>query len=635
MGRCIEPSPPLAPLSQTPSPLPGEGGGPPKLAGGLRRLPGVHRPVKSPAVKTLACRTAVLSIVFVFLATVAGAQGIQVTIDRADATIRDRLMLRVKIEGSQNAQPRLPDLSPFQVIPRGAQRQVNMVNGRTTLSVTHNYMLVPQRTGTFTIGAASVEIDDRTYNSRPFSVRIVEASATPRQSDALFIQARVSNDSPYVGEQVIYTWRFYRRVQVQDAQLQTPFEFEGFLVEDLGEVREYNTTRSGQEYLVSEIKKALFPQEEGKLTLPATQLKTRVVMRSSRRRRGNIFEDFFGRTSAEDRMLNSPAIEVDVRPLPAAPSGYSGLVGDFKVAGRISKRALQVGESATWKLTVSGTGNVQMIGEPTLPELGSFKTYDEPPTSSIERSGAQLRGSRSYSTALVPLTSGELTVPAVRLTYFDPEAGSYRTAQTAPVTLSVLPAEGKEELRLTESVAPTTGKVAVRILADDILPIYKDLDAVATAPFGHRADGAWFAGLLAPPFAFFGLLFVERRRRHLEFNVEAVRRRSALKKALKGLDEVAKIAKDGQSREAAVLASRRLREYVGDKVALEGSALTPAEVGEQLNSCGVEDSVVGETRERLERLEAAQYAGDQTAENEDLAGELRSLLKTLERQIRR
>ena len=70
-------------------------------------------------------------------------------------------------------------------------------------------------------------------------------------------------------------------------------------------------------------------------------------------------------------------------------------------------------------------------------------------------------------------------MPPVTLTYFDPEAGSYRQASTAAIALEVAPAEGKEELRLTESVAPSTGKVAVRILADDILPLYKGLDAVA------------------------------------------------------------------------------------------------------------------------------------------------------------
>ncbi len=577
------------------------------------------------------------------VAAAAGAQGIQVTIDRAEATIQDRLVLSVTVQGSQRARPQLPDLSPFQVFDRGHQSQFNMVNGRTTVSIAYNYILVPRQTGTFTIGSASVELDGNIYTSRPFRVKIVEASATPRESDALFITAKVSNKSPYVGEQLLYTWRFFRRVQVQEAQLTTPFEFEGFLVEDLGEVKEYKTTRGGQEYLVSEIKKALFPQELGQLTIPGTRLQCQVIVQTRGGRRGNIF-DVFNRRRAEDRVLSNPPLTVDVRPLPAAPTTFSGLVGEFKISGRISKRELQVGESATWKLTVSGTGNVQMIGEPRMPSLSQFKTYDDKPASSIERSGSKLKGSRSYTKALVPLEAGELAVPAVSLTYFDPEAGSYRTASTAPVSLSVRPAEGKEELRLTESVAPNTGKVAVRILADDILPIYKDLDAVLATPFGHRADASWLAGLLTPPVAFFGLLFFERRRRHLEINVGIVRHRSALKRALKGLDEMATAAADGRHGEAAQLASRCLRGYVGDKVTLEGSAFTPAEAGDQLRRCGVEEATVLRTLSRLESLEAAQYAGgsgsaaplrgDQAADSESLAGELRSLLKQLERQIR-
>ncbi len=571
------------------------------------------------------CR--LLGALHLILAAGASAQGIQVTIDRTEATVQDQLMLSVTVEGSQRARPRLPDLSPFQVFERGQQSQFNMVNGRTTLSITHNYILAPRRPGTFTIGSASVELGGKVYSSRPFSVRILEASATPRESSALFITAKVSNESPYVGEQLIYTWRFYRRVQVQNAQLSTPFEFDGFLVEDLGEIKEYNTTRGGQKFLVSEIKKALFPQEQGPLTIPGSRLECEVVIRSGR--------GFFSRGRAEGRVLSSPPLSVGVRPLPAAPTAFSGLVGDFEIRSRISKRELQVGESTTWKLTVSGTGNVRMIGEPRLPSLSQFKTYDEKPASSIDRSGRKLKGARSYTKALVPLEAGELAVPAVRLTYFDPEAGSYRTASTAPVSLSVRPAEGKEELRLTESVAPTTGKVAVRILADDILPIYKDLDAVAATAFGHRADAPWLAGLLAPPVAFFCLLLLERRRRHLEVNAGIVRHRSALKRALKGLDEVAKAAADGRHREAAQLASRCLRQYVGDKVTLEGSAFTPAEAGDQLRGCGAEEQIVLRTRQRLESLEAAQYGGFQAAESEGLAAELRSLLKQLERQLRR
>lgn len=573
-----------------------------------------------------------VGLIGLLLALPGWAQGIRVTIDRTEATVQDQLVLTVTVEGSRNAEPELPDLSDFQVFPRGQSTQFSMINGRATTSIIYNYILVPQRTGTFTIGAATVEIDAQSYQSRPFRVRIVEASAQTQESEGLFLRATVSNKTPFVGEQVIYSWRFYRRVRVGDPRL-LPMEFDGFVVEDLGEVREYSTTWNGQEFLVSEIRKALFPQEEGTLIIPASQLQCQVaVERAGSRRRRSLF-DLIGRTEVENRMLSTSPIELTVRPLPAAPQGFTGLVGDFDVRSEISKRELKVGESATLKITVSGTGNVSMIGEPRLAALDQFKTYDDKPSSSINRSGDALTGSRSYSKALVPLEPGEFSVPAVRLTYFDPKAGSYRTATAGPISLRVAPADDKEELRLTESVAPSTGKVAVRILADDILPIYKRLDAVAAVPFGHRPEPLWLGGVFAPPLLYLGLIFVHRRRRQLEQNLEQRRRKAALGRAMKGVRRVAEAAGQGRDREAAQLASRCLREYVGDKVGLEGSAFTPAEADEQLRRCGVGDELVKTTHARLVDLDAAQYGGG-GAETDRLAVELKELLKQLERQIR-
>jgi hypothetical protein len=74
---------------------------------------------------------------------------------------------------------------------------------------------------------------------------------------------------------------------------------------------------------------------------------------------------------------------------------------------------------------------------------------------------------------------------------------------------------------------------------------------------------------------------------------------------------------------------------VGDKAGLEGSALTPAEAAVELRRRGVGEETVRRVRERLEALEAAQYGGGLAAAGtETLAGDLKALLKELEREIR-
>lgn len=554
---------------------------------------------------------------------VAWADGIRATINRAEAAIEDQLLLTLTVEGSRSAAPNLPDLADFDVYPRGQSTQMSFVNGRVTSSVSYNYVLMPKRTGSITIGPASVELDGQVYTSQPIEVRIVGAEEQPDQPRDLFLSAKVSTTQPFVGQQVVYIWRFYRRVRIGDARLE-PQDFSGFLVEELGEVREYQATVNGVQYLVSEIRKALFPQEVGTQIVPGSRLTLEVLVRSDRRRGpDSIFDDFLGRTATETKVLRSRPIELEVRPLPEPPSGFTGLVGDFEIQTHVSKADLQVGETTTLKLTVRGTGNVQMIAEPPMPPLADFKIYDDKPTGSLERSGSRLTGSRTFSKALVPLRAGDLVVPPIPVVYFDPESAQFEELETAAIAMRVTPGEGKEELNLTESLAPTTGKVAVRILADDLLPIYKGFDAVRTPSVRRRDRWLFGVGLVLPALIFTGTLAVQRRRERFARDLGLRRRHHALRRLRRDL----KVANDPES------ASRCLRRYVGDKLGLEGSALTATEVDMRLREHGVEEDLAIATHDLLERLEAAQYGGDSITTAAAIE-EIETLVRALERQVR-
>lgn len=558
-------------------------------------------------------------------ASPAHPQAIQATVDRNQITVEEQLLLSIRVEGSQEAEPTLPELPDFQVLPGRQSTSMQIINGQVSSSIAYNFLLIPRRAGTFTIGPATVEIDGQTYSTRPFSVRVLEGSSEPSESRDYFISVRVSDTTPFVGQQVLFTWRFFRRIQIADARL-GQLDFGDLLAEDLGDVREYQTTVNGVQYLVSEIRKALFAQREGKALIPPSELTIAIAMRDASRR--SLFDDFFGRTQTQARVVRSQPIELDVRPLPPHPAGFSGLVGNFDVSAAISKPSLQVGESATLELTIRGTGNAQQISQPPLPDLSDFKVYDDRPTSTLDRSGTELAGSKSYRKALVPVLAGKLVVPPFDLVYFDPDAESYRTARTGAIALDVAPAAGKEELMLTESMAPTTGKVAVRILADDILPIERRLDAIEPQPLRGWRGLLWGALWLAPPLGYAGLLFWRRRQELYARDSGLRRRRTALRRCLDQLGRLELTSGDGK--EAARFASRALRSYVGDKAGAEGSALTPLEVEGILCEAGVDEPTSRRTREILDRLEAAQFGVMRRDRAEDLGSSLRDLVKRLD-----
>ncbi|HVR30358.1 MAG TPA: BatD family protein [Thermoanaerobaculia bacterium] len=560
------------------------------------------------------------------VAPTSGAQTVRLTIDRAELTLEEQAVLALTVEGG-SGEPKLPSIDGLEARYHGDEQRFSLVNGRMSRGVTYRWILLPKETGEFEIGPAEVEIRGRIHRSNSFTVRVLPASSQPRAERPMFVTASVSNRRPFVGEQVLYVWRFYRRARVADPRLDT-LDLGPFLVEDLGDVRQYRTTEGGLEYEVSEIRKALFAQHPGTITIPASRLQVQLV-RSVRReldpfdgRISSPFDEFFGRLRTESHVLVTEPLTIEVRALPPAPAAFSGLVGTFAIESSVSVTSLEVGESLTQRIKVSGTGNLHLMGDLPLDELDGFKVYRDQPAVEIERSGARLTGTKTFTRALVPLRVGEVALPATSLVYFDPAAERYVTAAAPAVALEVAPGTGSEELRLTEAMSSSRGKVAVRILADDVLPIYSGLD-----PVEPRATAALLPILLAvPPLAYLGLLVARRRADRHASDAGLKRRRAALRVALREI-------RSGPAEIEPSLASGVLRRYAGDRLGAEGGAFTARECVERLAAAGVGDGLAAEVRAFFARLEAAGYGGSSDALVQ--AAELRGLLERLERELRR
>ena len=291
-----------------------------------------------------------------------------------------------------------------------------------------------------------------------------------------------------------------------------------------------------------------------------------------------------------------------MKALPSAPAGFSGLVGQFDIKTQISKRRLKVGESATLTVSIFGTGNWKTIGEPAFPDLDAFKIYSDQSTATENKNAQRQGGRKVFRKALVPLEAGAHTIPALKVSYFDTEQGEYRTQQTRPITLNVSPSDEAEDLKLTESRAPGMGKIAVKVLADDILPLKKDIDSLS-APRGHQSLPLFGLGIVSPALLFLGLSISQRRKEREASDDSIRRRRIAWPEARAQL----KALKPGQS--SLQDASRVLRDFLGHKLNLEGGALTPTDTSTQLTAAGLNDDIVGRTQAFLSQCEQAQYAG--------------------------
>ena len=587
-------------------------------------------------------RTAVLAAGLLLMATPAWAEGLSAVVDRAQAAIGEQMTLNITVDGSRSAEPTLPDLAAFEIHGRSHSTQVQIINGHMSSRVSYSYALLPKRAGTFTIGAARVEIDGKTYQSTPITVTITAAPAGEAAGNGpLYTTAEVSNPNPYVGEQVVYTWRFYSRARTTNLSLSMP-DFEGFMAQNLGDKRDFETMVRGQQYHVIEIRKVLFPQEPSHTVLPPTSLQCDVFV-NNRRGQDDVFssplDDFFDRGQRQTRVLRTAPIELKVQALPPPPAGFTGLVGNFQINAQISQTVLQVGDSATLTLTINGNGNVQHVQEPAL-KLPGFKVYDDKPVSQTNVQGSLLMGTKVFKKALVPTQAGEFAVPPVTLSYFDPQTRSYKISTTQGFNLHVSGGTAAQDPKGPSAgvaaLGAPAGKQDVQLLGDDILPIYTRLDALDDQRFRPTHAALWTLLFAAPPLLFGAFAVWQRRREGLGALQAGRRRRTALRRSLRVVPEVQAGLKKGQVQQAAQLASHTVRDYLGAKLGVEGRAMTPAEARAQLEARGTQTVLAAEVEEYLGRCEAAQYGTVPGAQSvfAALADDLQRLLTKLDKSLR-
>ncbi len=97
--------------------------------------------------------------------------------DKSQASLDDYIVLKVTVEGTRE-EPTMPDLSAFKFQSRGSSSQVSIINGRMSSKLEYNYILYPQKTGSFTIGPFMLDADGKKAQSSPLTVTITQIRAS-------------------------------------------------------------------------------------------------------------------------------------------------------------------------------------------------------------------------------------------------------------------------------------------------------------------------------------------------------------------------------------------------------------------------------------------------------------------------
>lgn len=570
-------------------------------------------------------------LAFFSLTTLAFATQIAATVDRTRIGPDASLRLSVSLPDG-DAQVDVSAIHDFKVLSSGSSTSVQIINGSMSKEVRHTYTLFPLRSGRLEIPALTVSLDGETYKTDPITVHVEKQKTGVRADRDVFVTASVSDTAPFVGQQIMYTFRFFRAVQVANAGLRQP-EFEGFTAQEVDRGKPYRKVVNGREFIVTEILYVLIPLEKGNREIGAAVLNCDVPVARSRRRPGNTFDDFFNspffsQNRYESRVLRTATIPITVRPLPPDSGNgmFSGLVGQFDLTSRLDRNALKVGESATLTLTLSGKGNVMDAEAPDIRVPDAFKAYPDAPEDKVDATPGGYKGRKTFRTALVAVKSGSYGIPPVELRYFDTAAGEYRTLKSEGYKIQVSPS-GKDDTVTAYTGEPDTArplrlkKRAVKFSERDILPVKDALDAIRN----HGVINlVWFIlALAAPALGAFGVVSAQRLR-----GKEKSPRKIMAEKAQAMLRTAA--AKADSATECLALLYKAVVAAIASRAGIVREAVTYDEAAELLNRADCDAETTRQALDLMQRLDSCRYSGA-SAEG----GDTRLLIDDTRQLIRR
>src|SRR3989338_1995074 len=173
------------------------------------------------------------------LTTSSFAVNIKSFVDRNRISIDDSLTLSIEISGAQDSSDiDIPDIPGFKVESRGTSSSVQIINGKMNASYTSNFVLIPEKIGTLKIPSFSFDFQGKHYTTDPITITVTkgesfESADIADRGDMVLLQ-EVSNENPVVNEAVLYTVRFFRKVQIDGARFVEHPKLDQFLTEDVG-----------------------------------------------------------------------------------------------------------------------------------------------------------------------------------------------------------------------------------------------------------------------------------------------------------------------------------------------------------------------------------------------------------------
>ncbi|MEP2774991.1 MAG: BatD family protein [Luteolibacter sp.] len=502
-------------------------------------------------------------------------------------------------------------------------------NGEKGFALT--YRMMPLSSGLILLPDITVEADD-TYLSTGEEEYITANQAA--DNPALSLTQTLPERDLYVGEPFLATWSFRSELPLSGFRalnFDVPLLYDpafsvtrphsaipqddpasiGLPVSNTRLIARYSDASEADVPAAAiSFTQIIVPKKAGEFSLPPSTLLTSYVAPPEPKGRNaaqwrstypsyfnnNFFEKTEGETY-EKFHTASRGSRLVVLPLPTAgrPDDFTGQVGKRTITATASPTVLQAGDPITLTITVTGNDFPEIIELPELDGIEAFtRQFSIPPRQSAGRIDGKTN-TKTYIRTIRPLGQEASVIPAIRLPYFDPETKAYALASTAPIPITVKPAE-----TITAFDASLTGSGPLRNLVgkneEGITANITDPAALHASTTSRFLPLLWLLAAL-PPLAFLAYLILGAPARLRAKDPAKARTLAAGKNFSKAISRASSLAET----EAA------LRDYLSAKLRLHPTAHTYPEIEAALTSLGASPETLATIHEIYTTAESNRF----------------------------
>ena len=365
--------------------------------------------------------------------------GLSQSIDRLNIHAGETFVLTLQIDEEIDDQPDLSFIpKEFTVVSNSQYQQSSYVNGRGTTIKGWKIKLSTLKTGKVTIPSISIG----QLKSDPVELFIKDTSDRVDlggKKKAIYLESDIEtgnqDNSVYVQQQIIFTVRLFRAVNTHYARLSEPFAGDS-IIEKLGEDVQFNKTINNTRYLVTERRYSIFPQNSGELKIGAVNF-TADVNDPNQQNRNRFLN------TTRPISVNSKERIITVKPQPANADNPWIPATSVVLADKWSTPTenLTVGEPITWTLLLTAQGlSEAQLPSIELPKINGLQWYPDTPQKERQVSEKGILSQRIEKLAVIPSKAGKITIPEIKINWWDVKTDTQKTASIPSRTFNIKPA---------------------------------------------------------------------------------------------------------------------------------------------------------------------------------------------------